>query len=267
MNNKEKEFEKFVKNHLGHKGTLGDDMVKAVGNGLNQNQLNVDASLTPYILEEREMRMTQMDIFSRLMMDRIIWIGTGIDQNVGSIVQAQLLFLDSLDPERPSTLYLDTPGGSVGAGLGIVDVMNYVKHDVGTMNTGMCASMGSVLLGAGVKGSRTSLRFSKVMTHQVSYGVQGNVQDAMISNEEAYRYNYLLMVKLAEYSKPGTTWKDIYDLSQRDRWMTSDNAKELGLIDSVIIPDGQQSMTDLMAGYEEEYLQYARKDLPFSLPR
>ncbi len=140
----------------------------------------IEGSLTPYILEEREMRATQIDIFSRLMRDRILWVAGPVNDNMSTIVQAQLMYLDSADT-LPITMHIDSPGGSVKSGLSMVDVMQYIKSDIATINTGMAASMGSVLLGAGTKGKRSSLRFSKTMLHQTSGGAGGNIQDARIN--------------------------------------------------------------------------------------
>lgn len=229
------DFEKYVKKHLNIHGIKGDQIV--------------ESSLTPYILEEREMRVTQMDIFSRLMMDRIIWVADGINDMVSSTVQAQLLFMESLDKTRDVSLYIDSPGGSVKAGLSIIDSMENASFDIATVNTGMCASMGSVLLAAGTKGKRSSLRFSKVMMHQVSHGTQGTVSDTRISHEEAEKYNFILFQKLAEYS--GKTWQEVLKYSERDRWLTSDEAKNYGLIDEVIIKDGSKSVTELLKGFSE----------------
>ena len=170
-----KEFVKFATNHL----------------GLDQS------SLTPYILEEREMRVTQMDVFSRLLMDRIIWVSGVVNQQMSDIVQAQLLFLDSVE-KKDISLYINSPGGSVIHGLGIVDLMNYISSDVATINIGMCASMGSVLLSSGAKGKRSSLIYSKVMTHQVSHGTSGNIQDTRINQVEAEKHNYILFKMLAK---------------------------------------------------------------------
>lgn len=149
-----------------------------------------ESSLTPYILEERELRATQIDIFSRLMVDRIIWLSGPVDQRMSDIVQAQLLFLDSVQ-KKDITLYINSPGGSVMCGLGIVDLMNYVSSDVVTTNIGMCASMGSVLLSSGTKGKRSALVHSKVMTHFVSHGTKGNIQDTRIDQMEGEKYNYI----------------------------------------------------------------------------
>ena len=150
-----------------------------------------EASLTPYILEERELMATQIDIFSRLMRDRILWLSGPVDQRMSDIVQAQLLFLDSVE-KKDITLYINSPGGSVMCGLGIVDLMNYVNSDIVTTNLGMCASMGSVLLSSGTKGKRSSLIHAKVMTHQVSHGTRGNIQDTRIDQMEGEKYNYIL---------------------------------------------------------------------------
>jgi len=218
---------------------------------MEQTHSQVD-SVTPYILEEREMRVTQMDVFSRLMIDRIIWLSGPVDQTMCDIVQAQLLFLDSVEV-KDITIYLNTPGGSVLNGLGILDVMNYIKSDVCTVNVGMCASMGSILLAGGTPGKRSSLRLSKVMTHQVSHGTQGNVQDTRVSHKEAEKYNYILFKLLGKYS--GKTWKEVMEYSTNDRWFTSSEALEYGLIDEVIPSGDGESIDDLMKGYDE-YLSY-----------
>ncbi len=143
----------------------------------------VKASMTPYILEEREMRVTQMDIFSRLMRERLLWVAGPVNDRMSTVVQAQLMYLDSAD-NLDITMHIDSPGGSVKSGLSMVDVMDYIKCDIRTVNTGMAASMGSVLLGAGTKGKRSSLRFSKTMLHQTSGGAGGNIQDARINFKE-----------------------------------------------------------------------------------
>ena len=163
------------------------------------NNTQVSGSLTPYILEEREMRVTQMDIFSRLMMDRILWVAGPVNDQMSTVVQAQLMFLDNLEPGKMITMHVDSPGGSVKSGLSMVDVMNYVSSDIQTINTGMAASMGSILLGAGTKGKRYSLPSSKVMLHQVSSGAQGHVEDMKISIAEAEKYNDKLFGMLADY--------------------------------------------------------------------
>ncbi len=217
------------------------------------SSLNLDAfenSLTPYVLEEREMRATQIDIFSRLMRERILWVSGAVNQRMSDIVQAQMLFLDSVE-QKDITLYINSPGGSVLCGLGIVDLMNYIKSDVVTTNIGMCASMGSVLLSSGTKGKRSSLVYSKVMTHQVSHGTSGNIQDTRINQLEAEKYNYILFKMLAENC--GKTIDEVLEFSARDRWYNSDEAKEFGLIDEVIKTDGTKSITEMLDGFDDYY--------------
>ena len=206
--------------------------------------------LTPYILEEREMRVTQMDIFSRLMRDRILWVSGPVNQHMSDIIQAQLLFLDSVE-KKDITLYINSPGGSVLCGLGIVDLMNYVSSDIVTTNIGMCASMGSILLSSGTKGKRSSLIYSKVMTHQVSHGTQGNVQDTRINQMEAEKYNYILFKMLADNC--GKTIDEVLEFSRRDRWYTSDEAMNFGLIDEVIGTNKNKSMTQMLEGFDDYY--------------
>ena len=191
----------------------------------------VENSLTPYILEEREMRATQIDIFSRLMRDRILWVAGPVNDNMSTIVQAQLMYLDSAD-NLPITMHIDSPGGSVKSGLSMVDVMQYIKSDIITVNTGMAASMGSVLLGAGTKGKRSSLRFSKTMLHQTSGGAGGNIQDARINFVEWEKVNKILFELLGEFcGKPAeVVEKD----STRDFWLSAQEAVEYGIIDEVI---------------------------------
>ena len=206
--------------------------------------------LTPYILEEREMRVTQMDIFSRLMRDRILWVSGPVNQHMSDIVQAQLLFLDSVE-KKDITLYINSPGGSVLCGLGIVDLMNYVSSDIVTTNIGMCASMGSVILSSGTKGKRSSLIYSKVMTHQVSHGTQGNVQDTRINQMEAEKYNYILFKMLADNC--GKTIDEVLEFSRRDRWYTSDESMNFGLIDEVIGTNKNKSITHMLEGFDDYY--------------
>jgi ATP-dependent Clp protease, protease subunit len=194
-------------------------------------------ALTPYVLEERELRATQIDIFSRLMRERILWVSGPVDQHMSDIVQAQLLFLDSVE-QKDITLYINSPGGSVLCGLGIVDLMNFIKSDVATTNIGMCASMGSVLLSSGTKGKRSSLVYSKVMTHQVSHGTHGNVQDTRIDQMEGEKYNYILFKILAENC--GKTFEEMLEASRRDKWFNSDEALKFGLIDEVVQSEGNQ---------------------------
>jgi ATP-dependent Clp protease protease subunit len=223
----------------------------ALSEGISSTSLDAfENSLTPYVLEEREMRATQIDIFSRLMRERILWVSGTVNQRMSDIVQAQMLFLDSVE-KKDITLYINSPGGSVLCGLGIVDLMNYIKSDVVTTNIGMCASMGSVLLSSGTKGKRSSLVYSKVMTHQVSHGTSGNIQDTRINQMEAEKYNYILFKMLAENC--GKTIDEVLEFSARDRWYNSDEAKEFGLIDEVIKTDGTKSITEMLDGFDDYY--------------
>ena len=223
----------------------------ALSEGISSTSLDAfENSLTPYVLEEREMRATQIDIFSRLMRERILWVSGAVNQHMSDIVQAQMLFLDSVE-KKDITLYINSPGGSVLCGLGIVDLMNYIKSDVVTTNIGMCASMGSVLLSSGTKGKRSSLVYSKVMTHQVSHGTSGNIQDTRINQMEAEKYNYILFKMLAENC--GKTIDEVLEFSARDRWYNSDEAKEFGLIDEVIKTDGTKSITEMLDGFDDYY--------------
>ena len=198
---------------------------------LHYFEQQVENSLTPYILEEREMRATQIDIFSRLMRDRILWVAGPVNDNMSTIVQAQLMYLDSVD-NMPITMHIDSPGGSVKSGLSMVDVMQYIKSDIITVNTGMAASMGSVLLGAGTKGKRSSLSFSKTMLHQTSGGAGGNIQDARINFVEWEKVNKILFELLGEFcGKPAeVVEKD----STRDFWLSAEEAVQYGIIDEVI---------------------------------
>lgn len=210
----------------------------------------LESNMTPYILEEREMRVTQMDIFSRLMRDRILWVSGVVNDNMSAIVQAQLMYLDSVE-KRDITMHIDTPGGSVKSGLSMVDVMRYIKSDVITINTGMSASMGSILLSSGTKGKRSSLNFSKVMIHQVSSGAQGHVEDNRISHHEAEKYNYILFKMLAENC--GKSFEEVLESARRDKWLNSQEALDFGLIDEVIVSEKGSSITELMKGFDEYY--------------
>lgn len=205
---------------------------------MNQNSMDlhyyqnlIESSMTPYILEERELRATQIDIFSRLMRDRLLWVAGPVNDRMSTIVQAQLMFLDSTD-QLDITMHIDSPGGSVKSGLSIVDVMNYISCDIVTVNTGMAASMGSVLLGAGTKGKRKSLRFSKTMLHQSSGGAVGNIQDAEITMKEWMKTNDILFELLGEYCNkdPEQVKKD----ASRDLWLNSEEALQYGIIDEVV---------------------------------
>lgn len=192
----------------------------------------ISSSMTPMVLEEREMRVTQLSVFDRLMMDRILWVAGPVNDKMSTVVQAQLMFLNSVDKSGDITMHVDSPGGSVKSGLSIVDVMDYISNDIRTVNTGMAASMGSVLLGAGTKGKRSSLRFSKTMLHQSSGGASGNIQDAEITMKEWKRTNDILFELLGEYCNkpPSKIKKD----SQRDLWLDANEAMNYGIIDEII---------------------------------
>jgi ATP-dependent Clp protease protease subunit len=215
-----KEFSSYYTKHLG-KGSLD----------LHYFGQQIQSSMTPYILEEREMRATQIDIFSRLMRDRIIWVAGGVDDRMSTIVQAQLMFLDNAE-KTDITMHIDSPGGSVKSGLSMVDVMNYISCDIITVNTGMAASMGSILLGAGTKGKRSSLKFSRTMLHQSSGGFGGNIQDAEISMKEWHKLNDILFNLLGEYC--GKDAEQVKQDASRDLWLDSEQALEYGIIDTIV---------------------------------
>lgn len=221
-----KEFENYAVKHLGLSSV---DLFN--WERLQENLYGVNASLTPYVLEERQLRVTQIDIFSRMMMDRIIWLAGPVNDRVSTIVQAQLMFLDNLET-RDITLHVDSPGGSVKSGLSIVDVMDYITSDTATVNTGMAASMGSILLGAGTKGKRSSLRFSRVMLHQVSSGASGNIQDIRRSMAETEKYNDLLFGLLGKYTNKDP--KQVMEDASRDLWLNSEEALAYGIIDNIV---------------------------------
>lgn len=223
------EFKDYATKHMGVSG-IQFHYWEQLQNTLYSN-VSVSGSLTPYILEEREMRATQMDIFSRLMMDRILWVAGPVNDQMSTVLQAQLMFLDNLE-ERDITMHVDSPGGSVKSGLSMVDVMNYVKSDIVTINTGMAASMGSILLGNGTKGKRFSLPNSKVMLHQVSAGAQGHVEDMKISIAEAEKYNNKLFGMLADFC--GKTKKRVLADCNRDNWLTAEEALDYGIIDGIV---------------------------------
>jgi ATP-dependent Clp protease, protease subunit len=205
--------------------------------GLSSNTLDSYTSsitgLTPYIIEERQLNVAQMDVFSRLMMDRIIFLGTGIDDQVANIIQAQLLFLESVDAKKDIQIYLNSPGGGVYAGLGIYDTMQYITCDVATICTGMAASMGAVLLCAGAKGKRTALTHSRVMIHQPLGGAQGQASDIEITAREIQKLKKELYDIIATHS--GQTYEKVHADSDRDYWMIAQEAKEYGMIDEVLV--------------------------------
>ena len=224
------EFKNYAMNHMGISGMqfhYWDKMQETL-----YANTQVSGNMTPYILEEREMRVTQMDIFSRMMMDRILWVAGPVNDQMSTVVAAQLMFLDNHEPDTKITMHVDSPGGSVKSGLSMVDVMNYIGSDVSTINTGMAASMGSILLGNGEKGQRFSLKHSKVMLHQVSSGAQGHVEDIKISLAEAVKYNEELFTMLGEYT--GKSKAQVLKDCGRDNWLTADEALKYGIIDGII---------------------------------
>lgn len=189
-------------------------------------------AMTPYITEERQLNVAQMDVFSRLMMDRVIFLGEAVDERNANVIQAQLLFLQSVHAESDIQLYINSPGGSVYAGFGIYDTMQYISPDVATICTGIALSMGSVLLCAGAPGKRSALQHSRVMIHQTSGGAQGTAIDMDISIKEVLRVQTDLYHILAKHS--GQTYERINEIGNRDYWMTSIEAKEFGMIDEVL---------------------------------
>jgi ATP-dependent Clp protease protease subunit len=195
----------------------------------------VVASVTPMIVEEREMRAIQMSVFDRLMMDRIIWLVGPVHDGMSTVVQAQLMWLDQQN-KGDITIHVDTPGGSTKSGKSMIDVMNYIVSDISTINTGMAASMGSLLLASGTKGKRYSLPSSKVMIHQVSAGTSGNIQDMRISIEEAEKENNSLFEILGE--KCNKSPEEVMRDATRDKWLTAEEAKSYGLIDDIILNKG-----------------------------
>jgi ATP-dependent Clp protease protease subunit len=219
MNN---EFHKYATKHLGISSL-----------GLEKYTSTVQNYISPTIIEERQLNIATMDVFSRLMMDRIIFLGVPIDDYVANIIQAQLLFLESVDSKRDIQIYLNTPGGSVYAGLGIYDTMQYIHPDVATICTGMAASMGAVLLCAGAHGKRTALKHSRVLIHQPMGGAQGQASDIEITAREIQKLKKELYEIIAKHS--GQTYKKIWKDSDRDYWMTAEEAKDYGMIDEVLL--------------------------------
>jgi ATP-dependent Clp protease protease subunit len=192
-----------------------------------------DAYISPTIIEERQLNVASMDVFSRLMMDRIIFLGLPIDDYVANIVQAQLLYLDSSDPGKDIQIYFNTPGGSVNAGLGIYDTMQYITSDIATICTGMAASMGAILLTAGTKGKRSALKHSRIMIHQPMGGVEGQASDIEIQAREIMKIKRELYEIIALHS--GNPVEKVEKDSDRDHWMTSQEAKDYGMIDEILL--------------------------------
>ena len=215
------EFKKFATKHKGISSMHLDQFASIHGN-----------YISPTIIEERQMNVASMDVFSRLMMDRIIFLGVPINDYVANIIQAQLLFLESVDAKKDILIYLNSPGGGVYAGLGIYDTMQYINPDVSTICTGMAASMGAVLLCAGAKGKRTALKHSRIMIHQPLGGAHGQASDIEITANEIKKLKNELYAIISEHT--GKSFDDVWKDSDRDFWMTSTEAKEYGMIDEVL---------------------------------
>jgi len=213
------EFSKYATKHLGLSSMHTSNYIHS--------------SLTPYIIEERSLNMTQMDVFSRLMMDRIIFLGTAINDQVANIINAQLLFLESVDAQKDIQIYLNSPGGGVYAGLGIYDTIRYIRPNVATICTGMAASMAAVLMCAGEDGKRSALAHSRIMIHQPLGGAQGQASDIEITAREIQKLKKELYDIIATHSKQ--PYEKIWQDSERDYWMTAQEAKEYGMIDEVLV--------------------------------
>lgn len=219
MNN---DFRKFAVHHLGMNGLTLDQYTSQVS----------DSYISPTIIEERKLNVAQMDVFSRLMMDRIIFLGTQVDDYTANVIQAQLLYLDSSEPGKDVSIYINSPGGSVYAGLGIYDTMQYIQSDVSTICTGMAASMAAVLLVAGAKDKRFALKHSRVMIHQPMGGIQGQASDIEITSREILKLKKELYTIISEHS--GQPYDKVYQDSDRDYWMTAQEAVDYGMIDRVL---------------------------------
>ncbi|MCI9607790.1 MAG: ATP-dependent Clp endopeptidase proteolytic subunit ClpP [Muribaculaceae bacterium] len=217
------DFRDYAVKHLGMNGLALDQYASSI----------TSSYISPTIIEERQLNVAQMDVFSRLMMDRIIFLGTDVNDYTANVIQAQLLYLDSADPGKDISIYLNSPGGSVYAGLGIYDTMQYVSSDVATICTGMAASMAAVLLVAGTKGKRFALRHSRVMIHQPMGGAQGQASDIEITAREIQKLKKELYTIIADHS--GMPFDKVERDSDRDYWMTAQEAKEYGMIDDVLV--------------------------------
>lgn len=215
------EFKKYATKHLGINSLVLDKYTSITND-----------YITPNIMEERQLNVTQMDVFSRLMMDRIIFLGTAINNDVANIIQAQLLFLDSSDPGKDIAIYINSPGGSVYDGLGIYDTMQFISSDISTICTGMAASMGAVLLVAGTEKKRFALKHSRIMIHQPMGGAQGQASDIEITAREIQKLKKELYTIIADHS--GNSFEKIEKDSDRDYWMSSQEAKEYGMIDDIL---------------------------------
>jgi|SRR4030042_3433563 ATP-dependent Clp protease protease subunit len=215
------EFQKYATRHLG---------ISSIS--LQRYSSIWDNFISPTIIEERQLNIVTMDVFSRLMMDRIIFLGLPIDDYVANIIQAQLLFLDSTDPTKDISMYFNTPGGSVHAGMGIYDTMQYISSDIATICTGMAASMGAILLTAGTKNKRSALKHSRIMIHQPMGGVQGTASDIEITTREILKLKNELYMILANHT--GHPIEKIEKDADRDHWMTANEALEYGMIDDIL---------------------------------
>ena len=223
------DFRNYAVHHLGMNGLALDQYTSSIN-----NMSDVRASyINPTIIEERQLNVAQMDVFSRLMMDRIIFLGTDVNDYTANVIQAQLLYLDSADPGKDVSIYINSPGGSVYAGLGIYDTMQYIQSDVSTICTGMAASMAAVLLVSGEKGKRVALRHSRVMIHQPMGGAQGQASDIEITAREIQKLKKELYTIIADHS--GQSLEKVWQDSDRDYWMTAEEAKEYGMIDRVLV--------------------------------
>jgi ATP-dependent Clp protease protease subunit len=243
-----KEFNNFSVKHLG----VNDELLHSY-QSFQSSIPYVTNSVTPNVVEERQLNVAMLSVFDRLMMDRIIWCAGPVNDRMAIVVQAQLLFLSQQDPKKTITLHVDTPGGSVSSGLSIIDVMNYIPNPIQTINTGMAASMGSVLLGAGTKGMRSSLPFSRVMIHQVSSGTRGHVADNRINHLESEKYNYVLFNMLAEYC--GKSFDEVISTAHRDKWFNAEEILKFGLIDEVLYSDNKvkNGMDKYLTGFDKYY--------------
>ena len=227
------DFRNYAVNHLGLNSNTLDGYTRQVERSAQGVFTPTSDYLNPYILEERQLNVTQMDVFSRLMMDRIIFLGTQVTDQSANIIQAQLLYLDSIDPDKDISIYINSPGGSVYAGLGIYDTMQYVNSNVSTICTGMAASMAAVLLVAGEKGKRFALPHSRVMIHQPMGGIQGQASDIEITAREILKLKEELYRIISDHS--GQPYEKVHADSDRDYWMIASEAKEYGMIDKVLV--------------------------------
>jgi len=225
------DFRNYAVKHLGMNGLALDQYVAAAKTSLATTPSIVSSYISPTIIEERQLNVAQMDVFSRLMMDRIIFLGTEVNDYTANVIQAQLLFLDNNDPGKDVTIYINSPGGSVYAGLGIYDTMQYISSDVATVCTGIAASMAAVLLVAGQKGKRFALKHSRVMIHQPMGGAQGQASDIEITAREIQKLKKELYHIISDHS--GQPFEKVEKDSDRDYWMTASEAKEYGMVDEV----------------------------------